>query len=377
MMEIRKKAAAGFFLFISTFVSVPISVWADERGATEAEDKVAEVQTGTKKMRLQGSVSETAKPSPFLYGSISEIPPGVKLKLSIMGNLNSQLSKPGDEVIARISYDVSSGEKVLLPGGWFIHGNVKEAVSQKRLGRDGYVKVEFDRLINPDGEIDLPFNAEFSTKDNQLKSVAKTVLIDTGYVSIGALGGSILSVQLTGIPVAIATHGISVGAGAAVGGGLGLIGALKRKGKIASFFPGDEITIATAETITLPGFDPRFIPSAQKPQALAHLKLIINRYAFNKDPLGDKLSRQLNLSVTVNNETSKQISFFDLVVLSDSGERFYPTLTPGMAALKTKAEPYNTVTAKLAFNVGGPKHKYWLVLLDHLKGAEIARSPIN
>jgi hypothetical protein len=377
-MEIRKKAAASLFLFTYTFVSGSLAVVrADEPAKTEAKDKVAEVKAGAKQTRLQGSVSETAKPSPFLYGSISEIPPGVKLKLAIMGNLNSQLSKPGDEVIARISYDVGSGEKVVLPGGWFIHGNVKEAVSQKRLGRDGYVKVEFDRLINPDGEIDLPFNAEFSTKDNELKSVAKTVLIDSGYVSLGALGGSILSVQLTGIPVAIATHGISVGAGAAVGGGLGLIGALKRKGKIASFFPGDELTIETAETITLPGFDPRFIPSAQKPQALAHLRLIINRYAFNKDPLGDKLSRQLNLSVTVNNESSKEISFFDLVVLSDAGDRFYPTLTPGMSALKTKAEPYNTVTAKMAFNVGGPKHKYWLVLLDHLKGIEIARSQIN
>ena len=65
--------------------------------------------------------------------------------------------------------------------------------------------------------------------------------------------GSIVSVQLTGIPTAIATHGISVGAGAAVGGTLGMIGALKRKGKIASFLPGDEMKMVTVEQIELPG----------------------------------------------------------------------------------------------------------------------------
>ncbi len=106
-----------------------------------------------------------------------------------------------------------------------MHGQVTAIGLQKRLGRDGYVEVEFDKLISPEGDIDLPFNTKFSTKDSQLKAISKEVLIDSGYVTLGALGGSIFSVQLTGVPVAIATHGISVGAGAAVGGGLGLIGA--------------------------------------------------------------------------------------------------------------------------------------------------------
>ncbi len=234
IMDIRKRIAIALLLFI--FATPALSLEKDSADVGLVE-KGTVLHSEVKKVRLQGSVSETTKASPFLYGSISEIPRGVKLKLSVMGNLNSQLSKPGDEILARISYDVSSGEKVLLPGGWFIHGRVTEAVSQKRLGRNGYVKVQFDRLLSPDGDIDLPFNAEFSTKDNELKAAAKEVLIDSGYVTIGAIGGSILSVQLTGVPVAIATHGISVGAGAAVGGGLGLIGALKRKGKNCLLFP--------------------------------------------------------------------------------------------------------------------------------------------
>ncbi len=127
----------------------------------------------------------------------------------------------------------------------------------------------------------------------------------------------------------------------------------------------------------MPGFDPRYIPSAQKPQSIPHLRLIINRYTFQKDPLGDKLSRQLDLSVTVDNQTNKEISFFDLAIISDNGERYYPSLGTRMQAIKTKATPYNTVTANLAFNVGSPRRKYCLILLDRLSRAEIARSQIN
>src|SRR5579872_4560229 len=124
-----KRKAASFLLLLSVFVNSAATAAESEK----SEGEVSEVQTdeipaSTKKQtRLQGSVIETVKPSPFLFGSISEIPSGVKLKLSVMGNLNSQLSKPGDEILARISYDVSSGEKVILPSGWFIHGTVKEA----------------------------------------------------------------------------------------------------------------------------------------------------------------------------------------------------------------------------------------------------------
>ena len=74
-MTKSKHIAAAIFCFIFIFVNS----W-----ALAAQEQQAAM---SKQTRLQGSVSETVKPSPFLYGSISEIPPGVKLKLSIMGNL--------------------------------------------------------------------------------------------------------------------------------------------------------------------------------------------------------------------------------------------------------------------------------------------------
>lgn len=327
---------------------------------------------------LKGNVTETVKPSPLLYGQIQTIPKNTKLHLSVTANLNSQLSRVGDEILARVSMDVGNGEKVLLPGGWFMHGTVTQSASQKRLGRDGYVTVEFDKLLSPDGDIDLPFKSTFSTKDNQLKAISKTVLVDSGYVTWGALGGSILSVQMTGIPVAVSTHGISVGIGAAVGGGLGLIGALKRKGKIASFFPGDEITITTAEPIEVPGFDTRFIPSANKTPQSVELKVQVDKYAFNKDPFGDKHAKELAVTLTIQNDTKKDFSLFDMAVLSDYGERYYPSLTmEGLKTLKTRIKPHARITTTIAFNVGNAKHKYKLILLNKVNQEAIASCQIN
>ncbi len=67
----------------------------------------------------------------------------------------------------------------MLPEGWYIRGLVTESTGQKRHSRDGYIGVTFDKLISPNGEIELAFPAKFSTKDHALKSVAKVAMIDT------------------------------------------------------------------------------------------------------------------------------------------------------------------------------------------------------
>jgi hypothetical protein len=325
---------------------------------------------------LEGRVSQTGKPSPLLYGHLETIPPGTKVDLTIMGNLNSELSQKGDEILARVGCDIGNGQHVLLPGGWYMHGLVTEVEGQRRLGRDGYVEVEFDKLVSPDGDIELPFKAKVSTKDGQLKAVAKTALIDSGYISVGAIGGSLLSVQLTGIPVAIATHGISVGVGAAVGGTLGAVGALKRKGSIRSFFPGDQMKLVTAEAITLPGFDPKLLPSAKVSKVNPEINLWVTKATFGKDPLGDKLSRLLSLDVTIHNDTSKEYSFFDLAVLSDHNQRYFPH--PAYLQLgRKRVLPHSRTTTHITFSVDNPKYKYWLVLLDRSKREEIARTQVN
>ena len=74
-----------------------------------------------------------------------------------MGTLNSEFSQQGDDVFAKISCNVANGKTVIMPGGWFMHGKVTTVAAQKRLGRDGYVEVEFDKIVSPDGEYEPAF----------------------------------------------------------------------------------------------------------------------------------------------------------------------------------------------------------------------------
>ena len=333
------------------------------------------MDAGTRQDRLQGKV--TATQSPFLSGSVQSIPAGAHIDLTFMGNLNSEASQKGDEILARLSIDLKDGERVLLPGGWYVHGVVSDTKGQRRLGRDGYVEVEFDKLVSPDGQYELPFEAKFSTHDNQLKAVAKVVAIDSALTTKGAIVGSLVSVQLTGLPVAISTHGISVGIGAAAGAGLGLVGALKRKGKIASLYPGDERQLTVSEPIALPGFDPAAIPSAAPRKQIKNLDLEVRNSHFGKDPFGDSHSRLLTLDVKVNNQTQTEYSFFDLAIVSDHNQRYYPFLMRGEDNWKKKVPPKSAQEGTMSFSVDGGKRKYWLVLLDKNNREELSRVPVN
>jgi hypothetical protein len=324
---------------------------------------------------LKGRVSATQ--SPFLSGSPETIPAGAKVDLTFAGELNSEISQKGDEICARVSVTLKDGERVLLPSGWYLHGMVTDMKSQRRLGRDGYVEVEFDKLVSPDGQWELPFNAKFSTADNQLKAVAKVIARDSVLVTKGAVVGSLVSVQMTGLPTAIATHGISVGVGAAAGAGLGLIGALKRKGKIASLYSGDETHLTIAEPITLPGFNPNVLKLPSAAQKVKNLDLEIVHSRFGKDPFGDTSSRLLTVDLKMDNRTQKEYSFFDLAIVSDHDKRYYPFLAGGVGVIKKKVPPNTAAEGSISFSVDSPKHKYWLVLLDKSSREELSRVPVN
>lgn len=335
------------------------------------------LKAGVSANQLQGRVTKDAGTTPLLQGSLQTIPQGTELNLKVCAALNSEFSQKGDEVIAQVSTNIGDGSHVYVPGGWYMKGHVVDVQGQKRLGRDGWVDVEFDTLHSPEGDYELPFKAKFSTKDSQLKSVAKEIAIDSGYVAEGALGGAILSVQMTGLPVAIATHGISVGVGAGVGGSIGLYGSLKRKGEIRSFAAGDAIKLTTAEPITLPGFNPTALPAAQVQAAPAkNLNLGVKDPKFHKDPLGDKLMRLLSFDATIYNGTTKPYSFFNIAVVSEGDKPFLPALSM-IQRLKQSVPPHESHTERLTFMVGPKNQKYWLVLLDPYSKKEVARTEIN
>ncbi len=337
----------------------------------------ASASTSLVRPTLKGGVTEDI--SPFAPdGSMQDVPKGTTVGITLMANVNSELSKVGDEILAAVSLDVRDGQRVLLPGQWFVHGTVSEVSSQRRLGRDGYVTIKFDKLLSPDGKYQIPFQAEASTRDSAIKSVARTVAVDSVYVGKGAVGGALLSVQLTGIPLAIASHGYSVAGGAAIGAGIGAYAALHRKGRIACVLPGEELKFKITKPIVLPQFNVDALPSAAPISKLNNFGIVINRAQFRPDPFGDRASRLLQVDFKMDNQTDKEYSFGNVVVVSDHNQMYYPYALSGNSKNRMKrVAPKSSEQATMTFGVDGPKHKYWLVLLDRGNRGELTRVPVN
>lgn len=330
---------------------------------------------------LKGRVSTLPENngSPLLSGSLQMVPKGTSVDLTLQCHLNSELSQKGQEVFARISRDViaADGSKVVLPGKWVAHGFVTRVDRQKHNGRDGFVEVKFDKIISPDGQYEVPFETTFSTKDNELKSVAKVVLRDTKFATIGALAGSIMSVQMTGLPVAISTYGISVGIGGGIGATYGIACAVARKGKICSVYPGDHVKLKISEPLSLPGFNPLALDSARSRTHLPGLSLIVADYKFEKDPLSkDKNGQVLRVNFIANNRSKQTLSLRNVRVISDFDEIYAPHISAAMMRFK-ELSPGSSQNISLPFSVDSKKQKYWLIMVRDSDGTEQARVEIN
>ncbi len=315
----------------------------------------------------------------MIPGETNVVPAGTTCTMTMVANVNSELSKVGDDIVAMVSLDCKDKSTVLLPGQWCVHGTVTEIEGQRRLGRDGYVTVHFDRLVSPDGKYCLPIDANASTHQSQAKAVAKVVAKDTVYVSKGAVRGAVTSVQITGIPLAVATHGYSVAAGAAVGATIGLVCALKRKGKIVCGIPGEELAFRFDKPVTLPAFNASALPSASPVPKLDNLDILVEKHAFLPDPFEDKSSRLLRVSFKVVNNSESKYSMSHLVVVSDHNKMYFPyMLSPDSTSQRHKSvSPNSQEDVTLTFGVDSPKRKYYLVLLDRLDKEELTRVPVN
>jgi hypothetical protein len=335
------------------------------------------LEATVQKDMLKGSVESGDRVSPFLEGSVQTIPKGTKMEFTFTANVNSELSQKGDEVMMKVSANVPGGNGVAVPGGWFAHGFVTTAQGHKRMHRDGYLEIEFDKLISPDGHTEVDFPAKLSTKDDAMTSTLKQVAFGSKCTTVGAIGGAILSVQLTGIGGAVATHGISVGVGAAVGGGLGIIGALRRDGKADSRYEGDDVKLVISEPIMMPAFKADMLPSAKPVPVLKDMKISLNKFRFAKDPSGDTESRLLDIDITVDNHTKNSYSPRQLMVVDDHGHEFTPWVGENLKALMRKIGPEQSERIDILYEVNSGKRNYWLSLRETATGAELSRVPIN
>ncbi len=294
------------------------------------------------------------------------------IEMTVSQVLDGSFSFEGDEFFAEVTSDVYGNKGVIVPKGTLAHGYIKGSGEAKRLGRDGYLDLSFDKLITPDGR-EIPIEGKMSTKLHPVKAAAKIAATDLGYTAAGGVIGGIFAAQALGIEAAIASNGYTIAGGAAIGGAIGLGMSLYRKGKDVLISPGDEIRVKILSSVELPVYREEAL--TKKEIIYPGLDIRISNILYEKDPFGEV--NTITLSLCISNMSDKSFAGMDLALLSDYNTIHNPSIFGDTKILFSQFKPGDRKAGKISFSVNNVKHSYWLVVNDRTKNKPLAKISLD
>lgn len=305
-------------------------------------------------------------------GEIDQLEAKDVIKMTVSQVLSSGYTEEGDEFFAEITSEVEGDKGVILPAGTIAHGTVKEIQGSKRLGRDGWIEVNFDYLITPDGR-EIPIQGQMSTKLNPVVGTSKMVAKSAGYTAAGGLVGGLLALNIFGLPAAVLSQGYTLAGGAAVGGAVGMGMALYKKGKDVLLAPGDEIRVRITKGIDLPVFKKEALK--QDEFVCEGLNIKITNIDFGEDPFGEM--NTITVAIVITNLTDKYFTGFDISMVNDLNASFYPSVFGDTTLMFSKIKPGDRLSGRISFSVDNIKRKHWLVIYDRMERKPIAKISID
>lgn len=294
------------------------------------------------------------------------------IEMTVSQVLDGSFSFEGDEFFAEVTSDVYGNKGVIIPKGSLAHGYIKASGEAKRLGRDGYLDLSFDKLITPDGR-EIPIEGKMSTKLHPLKAAAKIAATDIGYTAAGGVMGGLFAAQALGIEAAIASNGYTIAGGAAIGGAIGLGMSLYRKGKDVLISPGDEIKVKILSNVELPVYREEAL--VKKEENYPGLEIRIANIIYEKDPFGE--ANTITLSLSISNMSDKNFAGMDLALVSDYNTVYNPSIFGDTRILFSQFRPGDRKAGKISFAVDNIKHSYWLVVNDRTKNKPLAKISLD
>lgn len=312
---------------------------------------------------LQGHAEKTDEKqidqSELFTGQVEVLDEKDVIKMTVSQVIDGNFSIEGDEFFAEVVSDVAGDSGVILPKGTIAHGVIKEQSEAKRLGRNGYISLDFDYLVTPDGR-EIPIEGKMSTRMHPVVEAGKIVATDVGYTAAGGVVGGFMALNMFGLEAAIASQGYTVLGGAAVGGTIGLGMSLWRKGKDVLISPGDEIRVKINTKVPLPVYK----DTALKQHEVFYpgLTIKITNVVHEKDPFGEANTITLTLSIT--NMTKLTLSGMDLALVNDYNGVFHPSIFGDTNLMFKQIKPGERVAGRVSFTVDNINRSFWLTFCD-------------
>ena len=193
-----------------------------------------------------------------LYGSVSTIPAGTHMPVSVSSYLSSDNAQIGDPVTATLGSDIMSNGQVVLPSGSTLQGQVVSVSPGKRLSRFGQLQLRFNRAQTPDGR-NYTISGRVATQDGSGIIKAGTTGQVVGKAAKNTIGGAALGAGLGAITGLLAGRSSNGNRrwddyalrGAAWGGAAGLGKTAYDRGEDVQINPGTPIDVVLDQPLSV------------------------------------------------------------------------------------------------------------------------------
>ncbi len=213
------------------------------------------------------AVEPAPPPVPSATGEKITIPAGTKLLLTLESGISTRTAKRGDSVYFQTSFPVTQDNRIVIPVGSYLRGEILEAKRAGRVKGRAEFRLRLDTLILPNGyTIDL--HASPSSADSGGGEKVDPEGKIEGDSGKGADAGTIATTTAQGAAVgAIAARTAKgAGIGAGIGAAAGLAAVLLTRGPDAQLPRGSSIDVVLERSLTLDADRLRFDQTSPAPQ---------------------------------------------------------------------------------------------------------------
>lgn len=292
-----------------------------------------------------------------LTDDVRTIPSGKILTMVMMDMVATGFNQAGDSFHARLKEPVTDGEQILVPKGTLVKGHLLATENPGRaLAQSGKMTLVFDYILMPDGRR-IALKSAYEKGDTALKAMGRAVGAGVGGTLAGAVRGVLVGLKVGGLGLASATNGATLIGGGGLGALAGLGGGLSRSGDHVLLNEGDEIKVALQETLQLPVL--QLAEEASQEIHLPGLGVQVLDYTLSRDPF--KVERQLNLKLSIDNQTPLTFGSFDVALVDEYNHTFAVSPFGNDSLLVFRIEPNRTTTGTLSFSVVSPELRHYLV----------------
>ena len=205
---------------------------------------------------LTDAPTPAVRPAPALVpraagnGQTITVPSGTRLGVTLENGISTNSAKPGDSVYFRTSFPVTMNNRVVIPVGSYLRGEVTDSKRPGRVKGKGELRIRLNTLILPNGyTVDLKAEPH-STDAGGTKTDSEGKI--TGPGGKGKDAGTIATTTATGAGIgAIAAGGKGAGIGAGIGGVVGLAAVLLSRGPEAQLPRGSSMDLVLERDLQL------------------------------------------------------------------------------------------------------------------------------